>query len=147
MGLLDFVKNRNQQQQEKPQEQQKPETAKEMYTRQGQEQGAQRSVNDLSPQETAKVEAVRSQLDKATSHQRTESGQPQKQDNSSSPAAVRQNQNAQDKTAPNLSPTSGQAGRSSADQQPSKQEPSKQPEKTPEQRPQTMPRPRPSWER
>lgn len=112
MAILDFLKNHQASQQqpvaEKSQEQ-KPETAKQMYGRQAaQEKAHQKPMSEMPPDQKAKVEAIKEKLESST--QQTERNDkplshPSK-DSGEGPEAARQKLNAQDKTAPALSPTS-----------------------------------------
>jgi hypothetical protein len=155
MALLDFIKNRNAGKQgpatEKSHEQ-KPETAKEMYTRQAQGNVSQKGLNDMPPEQRAKVEAVKSTLEKATQHidriAHIPPGGPT--DNTGNRDALRQNMTGQDKAVPALSPTSAEAGQPATDKSasaPSNEPSAKTPEKSAGRMQQTLPRPRPSWER
>jgi len=154
MALLDFIKNRNASQQPSVAQkvsEQKPETAKEMYSRQaGQEKAAQKPLDQLPPDQQARAKAIGATLEKATQHvERIPHISPAGPgDNTGNQEALRQNQTGQDKTAPALSPTDAQTGRTAEGNAPapSKEAPAKTPEK-PAGRTQTLPRPRPSWER
>jgi hypothetical protein len=145
VALLDFIKNRNTSQQQsvanKSQEQ-KPETAKEMYAREASRDDTNRKpVNEIPEADKAAAKAAGERLDKATQHLR-ENAPSQPGDSGGSREAVRQNMTGQDKTVPALSPTSAQTGQPATEKPPSKEP------QTPEKgRAQTMPRPRPSWER
>jgi hypothetical protein len=136
MAFLDFIKNRNQQQPvaEKSQEQ-KPENAKQMYTREAAEQKA--AEKPITPE-------VKAQADKAmgTMREFQQQGSPSQPSVSegSSPNAHLQKQDYQDKAQHALSPTDGAAGKTAS------QEKTKAPEKQTE-RPQTIARRPPSWER
>jgi hypothetical protein len=155
MALLDFINNRKASQEQaaaSAKQAQRPETAKEMYTRQeAQERGAERSMGQLPPEQQAKVEAIKARLEKATQHidknAPTQSATPY--DAAGNREALRQNMTGQDKAAPALSPTTAEAGKTAIENTPtpSKESPSKTPENTPSRAPQTTPRPRPSWER
>jgi len=73
MALLDFIKNRKAGQQQtvaNKSPEQKPQTAKEMYTRQAaQEKATQRPARgDMPPDQQAKVETIKARLEKATQH-------------------------------------------------------------------------------
>ncbi|MGA3091777.1 MAG: hypothetical protein ABSD75_24480 [Terriglobales bacterium] len=155
MAFLDFIRNREASQQqsvaEKSQEQ-KPMNAKEMYSRQAQQDGAsQKSMGQMPPDQQGKVEAIRTELQKATQH--TQQNAPTQQaaptDSAASPEPMRQNMVGQDKTTPALSPTSAQAGMTATKDAATKsnETPAKAPEKTPQHAPQTVPRRPPSWER
>jgi hypothetical protein len=153
MSFLDFIKNRNASPQQPAQkaQSQKPETAKEMYTRQAaQDRAAQQPMERMPADQQAKVEATKQRLESATRHvSPAESQAPIPADNSGSREAMRQNMTGQEKVAPALSPTSAQVGKTSEKgvPAPSEERGAKGPEK-PSQRPQqTLPRRPPSWER
>lgn len=153
MALLDFINNRNatQQQPANKSQEQKPETAKEMYTRQaGQDRANEKPLHQMPPNEQAKLESIKATLEKATQHRDHGAHTPgsAQGDSAGNREAVRQNMTGQDKTAPALSPTSVQVGQTTGKdaQAPSNESPTKTPDKT-DGRAQTMPRPRPSWER
>lgn len=148
MAILDFIKNRNAAQQQdsasKSQEQ-KHETAKEMYTRQESQAKASHQPMDRMPQEQqAKVEEIKGTLQKATQHMERGGGAPSSApvEGSTNPQPMRQNAMSQEKAAPALSPTSAQKGTPATE----REQPSK-PQEKPAQRPQTLPRRPPSWER
>jgi hypothetical protein len=145
MALLDFIRNRNTSPQQavanKPQEQ-KPETAKEMYARQAaQEKASQKTIADMPPAQRARMDAIKAELQKASQHIDGQAKAQPKMDTGGSREALRQNMTGQDKTAPALSPTSAQAGKPETEKTPAKETPKPTP------RPQTLPRPRPSGER
>jgi len=121
MALLDFIKNR--QASEKtpaagtPQQQRsdstKPQTAKEMYTREAANEKTSRNPVERMPEDQrAKAQEIGARLDNATNHlnQNAQTPSPAPADSASSPEASRQNMTNQDKAAPDLSPTSMQAG-------------------------------------
>jgi len=154
MALLDFMNKRKAAQQQsvanKSQEP-KPETAKEMYTRQaGQEQTA-RPLDRMPPDQQAKVEGIKASLQKATQHIDKSAHSPSAApaDGNGSREAMRQNMTGQDKTAPALSPTSAQSGTTAEKNTPGQlnETPAKTQEKAPGRAQQTVPRPKPSWER
>jgi hypothetical protein len=114
MAILDFIKNRQAQQQSKEQvAQPKPETARDMYARQGeQERTSSRPMDQMPPQQQAKVEEVKAEMQKATQHldHQAPANAPAPADGTASPQPMRQNMMAQDKEAPAQSPTSAQLG-------------------------------------
>lgn len=119
MPILDFIKNRQKQQAEtQPSQQQKPETAKEMYAQQSVQEGAARkSVRDISEADQAHAKDLGARVDKLTEPVRQNSA-PQTSapaDTASSPEPMRQNMVSQDKQAPDLSPTSAQKGQTAKD--------------------------------
>ena len=153
MALLDFIKNRQAQQQSKEQAAQpKPETARNMYARQGeQERASSRPMDQMPPQQQAKVEEVKAQLQKATQHldQQAPANAPAPADATASPQPMRQNMMAQDKAAPAQSPTSAQLGQTANDKCPSapSREGQSRTQESSQQRAKTMARTTPSWER
>ena len=140
MPFLDFIKNRNVSQQQsvanKPQDQ-KPETAKEMHSRQAaQEKAAEKPI---TPEIKAQADRAMATINKASQHLEPQPA-PAAPDGGS-PAAHLQKQNHQEKAQPALSPTDGAAGKTAA------QDKEKAPEKPVSRTPQTVPRRQPSWER
>jgi hypothetical protein len=141
MAFLDFVNNRQGAQQQavaqKAQEQ-KPETAKEMYARQDAQHKA--ASKNITPEIKAQADRAMATMNKASGHAQS----PAKRtapETGSAPQAQLQNQSRQDKAQSALSPTDGAAGKTAI------QDKEKAPEKTPQRAPQTMPRRPPSWER
>ncbi len=156
MAFLDFVKNRQAGQQQAVAgntQEQKPQTAKEMYTQQAaQEKATQKTVDQIPDADKAKAKEVGERIDKATQHlQKNAPAQPSvPADGTGSPEPMRQNMTAQDKSAPSLSPTSAQKGTPATEKSaasPSTEAPAKPQEKPPQRQPQTVPRRPPSWER
>ena len=148
MAFLDFIKNRQQPGAEQSQ-QQKPETAKEMYTRQAeQERAGQKPVQQLPDSEKSQARELGARLDKATQHLRQDAAPqtPARADSTGSREPMRQKMMAQDEHAPALSPTSAQRGQTANEKSPSPATSEKTPEQS-QQRPQTIARPTPSWER
>jgi hypothetical protein len=148
MAFLDFIKNRQQSAAEQTQ-QQKPETAKEMYSRQAeQETAGQKPVQQLPDAEKSQARELGARLDKATQHVRQDAAPetPARADSTSSPEPMRQKMMAQDEQAPALSPTSAQLGQTANEKSPSPATSEKTPEQS-QQRPQTIARSTPSWER
>lgn len=155
MGFTDWIRNRQANRQQsvaQNTQEQKPETAKQMYNREAAQEEANRKPIEPQISEPHKVEtrAAAELFDKVV---RQPQGQgapaqtPIPSDASGSPEAVRQKATNQDKSAAALSPTSAQKGTPETEKQtpaPSTT-PSKQPDSSP-QRPQTLPRTRPSWE-
>src|SRR5580658_8752515 len=106
MALLDFIRNRNAARQQavanRPQEQ-KPETAKEMHTRQAaQEKAAERPI---TPEIKAQADRAMATINKASQHLQAQPA-PATPDGGS-PVAHLQKQNHQEKAQPALSPTDG----------------------------------------
>jgi hypothetical protein len=140
MAFLDFIKNRNASQQQsvanKSQEQ-KPETAKEMYAREtAQEKAAARPI---TPEIKAQADRALATINKASQH--LQSPPAPAAPDGGSPAAHLQKQSHQEKAQAALSPTDDSAGKTAA------QGNEKAPEKPVSQTRQTVARPRPSWER
>jgi hypothetical protein len=153
MAFLDWVKNRGGQNtapEHQPQQQQ-PETAKQMYTRQDAEQRVNaKPATQIPPDQRERVEAVKADLQKATQFQRqsSEAAAPAPQDSATSPQPMAQKATGQDKVAPDLSPTSAKDGvRPSDEKQVAPSETPARSETTQPSRPQTIARPAPSWER
>ena len=154
MAFLDFIKNRQGQQQPAPQpsQQHKPETAKEMYTQQAtQDKAAAKALDQIGPEQRAKVEDIKEKMQQATQHlrQNEQPASPAPTDGATGPQPMAQKMTSQDKAAPALSPTSAQAGTRATEQEapaPSGESQAKAQEKSPD-RPQTIARRPPSWER
>ena len=153
MAFLDWVKSKSQQQSivSKSQET-KPETAKEMYTREAaQEKANLKPLDQMPADQRAKVEAIKATLEKATQHidKSAQAPSPAAADGTGNREAVRQNMTGQDRTAPALSPTSAEAGRTGQSNAPtaSHEPPANTQDKAAGRTQQTVPRPRPSWER
>ena len=145
MGFLEWIKNSNASQQQpvanKPQ-QPKPETAKQMYTREAALDAAKRKpLSELPPAVQSRLDGIKETLRRATQHHEPNGDSP------SAPAggltnreAMRQNMTGQDRTAPALSPTGMHAGTPDSEKI--------SPPITPRvERPKTLPRTPPSWER
>jgi hypothetical protein len=146
MAFLDFIKNRQQPSQETSAAP-KPETAKEMYTRQAeQDRGSVKPVESMAPDQQARVEAVKSNLQKASLHVGTEAPATSAPDATANPQPMRQNMMSQENAAPDMSPTSAQAGGRAVDVE-GPSAPSATPSKSQSQAPQTVERRPPSWER
>lgn len=154
MAFLDFIKNREGQRPaaEQQSQQQKPENAKEWHARKdAQDVAAQKPVQQLPEADKLQAKELGARLDKATQHIQPNAPAhvPAPADSTSSPEPMRQKMTGQDKTAPDLSPTSAQMGQVGHEKEaaaPSQE----QAEKTqqPTQKPnQTMARRPPSWER
>jgi hypothetical protein len=143
VAFLDFIRNRQtsaQQSVASTQQAQKPETAKQMYTREAANEKVNRTPVERMPEDQrAKAREIGARLDKATHHLNQEVPAVAPSDGMNNQAAMRQSMTGQERTAPALSPTGGHAGRT-----PSDTPPVKTPEKA---RPQTLPRTTPSWER
>jgi len=153
MAFLDFIKNRQAQQQSAKQspEQQEPETAKEMYTREsGQERAGAKSMQQMPPEQQAKVEEVKGKLQQATQHlgQNAETFSPAPADSAASPQPMAQKMMSQENAAHALSPTSAQAGIRATEQNvPSSESSGKSQEQSAQAPRKTIARTTPSWER
>src|SRR5579871_3033888 len=107
--FLGFIRDRHSQQaSETPQ--QKPETAKEMYSRQA--VGPSKSVRNLSQAQRTEAKEIGSELRQATQEISSTSTSPAAAPApvGSNPEAMRQKMMQQDNAAPSLSPTTAQRG-------------------------------------
>jgi hypothetical protein len=112
MAFLDFIKNRQSEQQtplqETKPEHAKPATAREMYAQQDAQEKANRT--ELTPDVKSKADEVMQAVNQASLSAQTQSpSSPSEGGGSSTP--MRQAEMNQDKTAPALSPTTEQVGR------------------------------------
>jgi hypothetical protein len=154
MAFLDFIKNRDGQRPtaEQQSQQQKPENAKEMYRQKDvQDKAALKPLDQIPADKRARVDAIRSELQKATQLQEKSAPvpTPAPADATASPQPMQQNMISQDKPAPDLSPTSAQKGTKAMEQEAPAapdQPQSKAPEKSADQS-KTIARRPPSWER
>jgi hypothetical protein len=146
MAFIDWVKNRGKEQSNAPEKpQQKPETIHELTARRDKEDKANiKPMSQLSPDQQARVDEVKTRMEKATSHLQPNASTPAPApaDSNASPQAMRQNMMNQDKAAPDLSPTSAQSGTTTPAKE--KETPAPTPEPTP---PPKAPSRSPSWER
>lgn len=155
MGLLDFIKNRQGQSQatEQQSQQQRPETAKEMYTRQAaQERASQKPEPQIADAEKSKAKELGGRIDIVAqgTQQIAPAQTPAPQGGASSPEPQRQMMTGQDKVAPPLSPTSAQLGKAAKEQDapaPSQDAAAKSQERSQEQARRTIARTTPSWDR
>ena len=152
MAILDFIKNRRQQPEQS--QNQKPETAKEMYARESvQDKAALKPIDRLPEQPRAELAEVKARLEIGTQHlnQNAQTPAPSQADSTNnSPEAARQMMSGQEKAAPALSPTSGQLGKTANEQagsSPSNDVSEKAREQSTERTRQTIARRPPSWER
>lgn len=148
MSLLDFIKNRQSPEQSSTQQsqQQKPETYKQQMTREvAEEKSTAKPISQISPDQQARVDAIKSDLQKATQSQgqTVEAPVAAPQDGATNPQPMAQKMVNQDKATAELSPTSMQAGTRAAEQD----APSAGNQEKSQGRPQTISRPSPSWER
>jgi hypothetical protein len=150
MALLDFIQNRGMREQSAQQsQQQKPETYKQQMTREAaEEKSTAKPISQIPADQQARVDAVKSDLQKATQSQaQTVEAPTTPQDGATSPQPMAQKSMNQDKAAAPLSPTTAQAGMRSTEQEaPAAGNQEKTQEKS-QGRPQTISRPTPSWER
>ena len=140
MAFLDFIKSRmaNRQQADAPKPQQsKPETAKQMYTREAAAESA--AVKPISPEIKAQAARVMATMDKASQYAQPPSPRIAPE-TAGSPAAQLQNQHGQGKTQVALSPTDGASGKTVTQDR-------VRPLETPSPKQQTVARRPPSWER
>ena len=123
-----------------------PSTAKEMYARQTEQEKTNRKPMDqMPPEQQGKVEAIREKLQKATQHiqQNAPAQRGAPTESTTRPEPMRQNMVNQDKAAPALSPTTGQAGVTAEGKSaatPSQESSAKSQEKSAQRAPQTVPR-------
>jgi hypothetical protein len=141
MGFITWIVNKRK---EAPANNVQPqaENPKQMFTRQAAEEGRNvRPFDQMTPEQKAKVEAIKERLEKVISP--SPDGDPPKSPGGGAavPQAVRQNMSGQENAAPALSPTGTHKGQPGTETKPKAQ-----PEK-PAERPKTVPRPAPSWER
>jgi hypothetical protein len=157
MAFLDFIKNRDVQRPaaEQQSQQQKPDNAREYFSRQdAQDKAALKPLDGMPAQSKVELDEVKARMEKGSQHlnQEAPASTPAPQDGASSPEAARQPMNNQDKAAPELSPTSMQAGTTVSEKDapavssepPAKEDP--KPTPTPDPSPTPSPRGR-GWER
>ncbi|HTR34979.1 MAG TPA: hypothetical protein VMH80_03705 [Bryobacteraceae bacterium] len=151
MAFLVFLKKRQQQTAQPKPQQPKPETAKQMYTREAAQQPRQNALESLSGAERGRLDEIKARIEKATQHAGHDSPAREASvaDTPVTQQPMRQNMTAQDKSTPAMSPTSAQAGMTSVESGASVR-PTATPkvqQKTSQKPQQTIARPRPSWER
>jgi hypothetical protein len=157
MAFLDFMQKRTATQQspvartsqEQTPEAPAPQTARQMYAQQSAQEKTP-PLNQMPQDQQARLEAIKTTLQKATQHidKNAAAPSPAPADSTDSQEAMRQKMTGQDKAAPALSPTSAEAGQRAAElNSPSNVTPMKTPEKQVTRAPQTVPRRPPSWER
>jgi hypothetical protein len=147
MAFLDFIKNRQSQQQ--PSESAaKPETAKEMYTREAGQEKPAFKPNELSQSDKASLTKAQELYQQGTSQGKDSPQVPAPApEGATSAQPMAQMSMNQDKAAPALSPTSAQTGtRTNEQESPSAPNESQTQSKAQEQA-KTMARRPPSWER
>jgi hypothetical protein len=138
MAFLDFVRNRQQQPAQEQAQNQKPETAKDMYARQAVQEKA--DARPITPAIKAQADRALATMNKASQHVDPQS-KAGASESSGSPQAQLQKQNNQDKTQEALSPTDNAAAKTAL------QKTEKAPEQTTQRASQTIARRPPSWER
>lgn len=148
MALLDFIKDRGAQTlaAEPQSQQQQPETAKQMYTRQAaQEQAAAKPSELVRPDQQARLAEAQGLYNKGTQEmtQSAPAATPAPQEGTANPQPMRQQMMGQERAAPDLSPTSAQASARAQDVE-GQSGPANAPAQS-QQR--TIARPEPSWER
>jgi hypothetical protein len=130
MAMLDFIKNRQQQKpQNQPQQSQKPEPTKNVAAEQSAHEKATAMVNQMKPQERARVEEVKTNAEaylKEVNQNTAPAPAPASADGASSPQPMAQKMMSQDKAAPELSPTSAQKGTRATEQEAPRQTEDKQ---------------------
>ena len=151
MGFVDWIKNRQANQQQsvaQNTQEQKPETAKQMYNREDAEQKANRIAP--TPDQEARAQKIGEELRKPSQDPGERGSAPSHApapSESGGNAAQRQNQSHQDKAQKALSPTDDAAGKTAAQEKQPRQEKPPAQEKPKGRAPQTVPRRAPSWER
>jgi len=152
MSFLDFIRNRQAQQQQSA-SQPKPETAKEMYSREAaQDRASARPVDQIPHSQQEKVDGIKADLQQAMRGANADAPQsaPVVAEGATGPQPMAQMSMNQDKAAPALSPTSAQAGTRLSEQDApaqSQESPSAKTRERSQERQQTMARRPPSWER
>ena len=154
MALLDFIKNRQEQQpvSEQQSRQQQPETAKQMYTREAVEaKAAEKPVAQIPESDKASARDIGSRVEQYSQDRAGNGPTAAPADSSAAPQAMRQDANGQDKSAPALSPTDGQVAKTALEKAPDspsqgsqEKEPSSQ---SPSHTPNSPQRDRGGWER
>jgi hypothetical protein len=153
MAFLDFINNRQGQSPagEQQAQEQKPETAKQMYAREAAQDTASRKPEPQIPDaEKSKARELGARIDSVAQDAQQKAPAPAQapEGGTSTPAAERQMMTGQDKAAPALSPTSAQKGTPATEKDASSQDASSQSkERSQEQTRQTIARRPPSWER
>jgi hypothetical protein len=153
MALLDFIKNRKQQPSTEQTQNQKPETAKQMYAREAaQDRANQKPEPQIADAEKVKAKELGARIDAVAqeTQQKVPAQTPAPESGASSPEPQRQMMTAQDKVAPSLSPTTAQAGTPAAEQEKNalaKGSPAQSQQKSQEPPKPTIARRPPSWER
>ena len=145
MAFLDFISNRDGQQPVAEQPSQKqPETAKQMYTRQAEEQAAAKPSELVTRGQQERLAEAQALYSKGTQEppSPTPPPAPAPAGGTANPQPMQQQMMGQETVAPDLSPTSAQASARAQDV-----EGPSAPASTPAKSQQTVARPTPSWER
>jgi hypothetical protein len=142
MAFLDFIKNRGEQRPvgEQQSQQQQPETAKQMYTR----ESAQEKANRIAPtpDQESRAQKIGDEIRNATQPaQERVAAAPAAPEDQGSNSAYLQNQNNQERSQEALSPTDNTVGKTALQEQAPAQD------KAPDRTQRTMARTTPSWER
>jgi hypothetical protein len=143
MAFLDFIRNRGGQQAAVETQAPQAETAKQMYTRQaGDEQTATKPSELVHQNQRTRLAEAQALYDKGTQEPPTPTHPPSPAPaGAANPQPMQQQGIAEDRTAPEMSPTSGLASSRAQDVDgPSAPAPAKSQQ-------QTVARPAPSWER
>jgi hypothetical protein len=146
MALLDFIRNRDgQQQTAEPQSQQQPETAKQMYSREATVDQAAKPSDLVRSDQQARLAQAQALFSKGTQDtpQKTPAPTSAPEEGATSPQPMRQAMTGQETVAPELSPTSAQASARAQDVE-APSAPASTPAKSQQQ---TIARTTPSWER
>lgn len=151
MAFLDFIRNREGQQQagEQQSQQQKPSVSQDLSAGQSEREAALGKSPAQMPEEVrSEARNLGARLDNATRNIQADApALPQAPtDATDNQQPMRQNMMSQEKPAPGLSPTSAQSGIPMKDVE-GPEPPTATPAKTQEQERQTIARPAPSWER
>ena len=156
MAFLDFIKNRQEQQPvgEQQSQQQQPETAKQMYSREAVEaKAAEKPVAQIPESDKASARDIGSRVEQYSQDRAGNAftGAPAPADSSAAPQAMRQDANGQDKSAPALSPTDGQVAKTALEKAPDSPSQGSQEKEPSSQSPAHTPNPpqrdRGGWER
>jgi len=147
MAFLDFIKNRQSQQQ--PSESAaKPETAKEMYTREAGQEKPAFKPNELSQSDKASLTKAQELYQQGTSQGKDSPQVPAPApEGATSQQPMAQMSMNQEKAAPALSPTSAQTGTRTNEQEAPASPDNAQSQSRSQEQAKTMARRPPSWER
>jgi hypothetical protein len=147
MAFLDFIKNRGGQGQavEQQSQQQKPDVSQDISAKAAPDNSAAKPTDYVRPEQQARLAEAQALYSKGTQQpeQMTSAPGPMPAEGATDPQPMRQNMMSQDKAAPDLSPTSAQAGTRALEVD-GPSAPTPTPAKSQQQ---TIARPSPSWER